>query len=174
MRSTPEEALAIFDALEPVGTDFMLGAWQGAGFPTGHPLDGVLEAYHWHGKRFDSVEHAHPLVFRSVGGARLSLHTMWVPLAVRLLQWLPFLKSRAAGRIARLVFPLLASRRSGARLRMTRHRGQSTATMVYDRVPINDVFRKVDADTVLGLMDMKGMERPFFFMLRREPLRPAD
>ena len=41
-------------------------------------------------------------------------------------------------------------------------------TMVYDNLPINDVFRKVDEDTVLGVMDLKGMKKPFFFVLRRE------
>ncbi|MFP4445899.1 MAG: DUF4334 domain-containing protein [Desulfosudaceae bacterium] len=39
---------------------------------------------------------------------------------------------------------------------------------MYDQLPINDIFRKVDADTVLGAMDMKGSSRPFFFVLRRE------
>jgi hypothetical protein len=40
--------------------------------------------------------------------------------------------------------------------------------MIYDDLPINDVFRKVDNNTVLGVMDLKGMEQPFFFVLRRE------
>jgi hypothetical protein len=40
--------------------------------------------------------------------------------------------------------------------------------MIYDNLPINDVFRKVDQDTVLGAMDLKGIPRPFFFVLRRE------
>jgi hypothetical protein len=63
--------------------------------------------------------------------------------------------------------PLLATRASAARLRVTLHRGQRTATMIYDRLPILDVFRRLDAHTLLGLMDAKGMERPFFFRLRR-------
>ncbi len=51
---------------------------------------------------------------------------------------------------------------------MTEFRGIVTATMIYDRLPINDVFRAADADTLLGLMDMRDMAQPFFFMLRRE------
>ena len=51
---------------------------------------------------------------------------------------------------------------------MTTYRGKPTATMVYDNLPINDVFHKVDEDTVLGIMDLKGMKQPFFFVLRRE------
>ena len=68
-RVSADEALAIFDALPAVEVPFMLGAWKGAGFPTGHALDGVLEGYHWHGKRFDSVEHVHPLVFSRRDGS---------------------------------------------------------------------------------------------------------
>ena len=51
---------------------------------------------------------------------------------------------------------------------MMEHRGVSTATMIYDALPIHDVFRKVDDDTVLGLMDLRGLPQPFFFVLRRE------
>ena len=40
--------------------------------------------------------------------------------------------------------------------------------MIYDRQPIVDHFRKVDSDRVLGLMEMRGMERPFFFLLTRD------
>ena len=39
--------------------------------------------------------------------------------------------------------------------------------MIYDARPINDVFKRVDADTALGLMDMRGLDKPFFFVLRR-------
>jgi hypothetical protein len=52
---------------------------------------------------------------------------------------------------------------------MTTYRGQSSATMIYDQLPILDVFRRIDADTVLGVMDRKGMTAPFFFVLRRDP-----
>jgi hypothetical protein len=66
---TLERALELFDRLEPVAPEEVLGRWRGEGFPTGHPLDGLLEAWHWHGKRFDSPEEVHPLVFRAVGVA---------------------------------------------------------------------------------------------------------
>src|SRR4029453_8481702 len=66
---TTEDALALFDSLEPVGLDFMLGDWQGSGFPPGHPSDGALEAYRWRGKRFDSVEDVYPLLFSRADGS---------------------------------------------------------------------------------------------------------
>lgn len=53
-----------------------------------------------------------------------------------------------------------------ASLRAVEHRGVVTATMVYDKHPVFDHFRRVDEDTVLGLMDRKG-DAPLFFWLRR-------
>jgi hypothetical protein len=35
-------------------------------------------------------------------------------------------------------------------------------------LPIVDVFRRTDPDTLLGLMDLRGMEKPFFFLLERD------
>ena len=48
------------------------------------------------------------------------------------------------------------------------YRGVLTATMCYDALPINDVFRKVDNDTLVGAMDLRGLEMPFMFVLRRD------
>ena len=55
----------------------------------------------------------------------------------------------------------------GATLRRVEHRGMATATMVYDRHPVFDHFRRVDERTVLGLMDRKGEDAPLIFFLRR-------
>ncbi|MEB3156573.1 MAG: DUF4334 domain-containing protein [Cyanobacteriota bacterium] len=168
---TTAEALALFDGLPTVTPEEMLGAWRGEGFPTGHPLDGVLEAFRWQGKRFESLEEVHPLVFHAPGGGLVSVNPGLVPMALLCAPWV--------GRLAPLggVFPWLAplgaTRGSGARLRATLHRGQVTATMVYDALPILDVFRRLDARTLLGVMDAKGMEQPFFFLLRQEGDAPS-
>ena len=57
---------------------------------------------------------------------------------------------------------------------MTNYRGTPSATMIYDQLPINDVFRRIDADSVLGVMDYKGMAQPFFFLLHRQPAAKPD
>ena len=77
-------------------------------------------------------------------------------------------KSALLGRIFQVFMPFLTTSRSKARLRMTTYRGKSSATMIYDQLPINDVFRKIDQNAVFGVMDFKGMKSPFFFILRRE------
>jgi hypothetical protein len=167
------EALDCFDALPPLDLAALLGSWSGATFASGHPLDGALEAYGWHGKRMDGSEDVHPLVFATWAG-RHALRPR--PLAAGLpllLRW-PVLKSPPLAAVARAALPLLATRRSRARLRMVAFRGRVSAAMIYDDVPIQDVFRRVDQDTVLGLMDAKGMERPFFFVLRRERNSPTS
>ena len=37
-----------------------------------------------------------------------------------------------------------------------------TATTIYDSLPIQDIFRAVDDDTLLGVMDLRGMTRRSF------------
>jgi hypothetical protein len=39
--------------------------------------------------------------------------------------------------------------------------------MVYDRKPIIDHLRRIDTDTMIGMMVMKGEERRYFFRLER-------
>ena len=56
-----------------------------------------------------------------------------------------------------------------ATLRMVSYRGVSTATMIYDKHPIFDHFRKLDDDLVMGVMDRKGDAAPLCFWLRRLP-----
>jgi hypothetical protein len=62
---------------------------------------------------------------------------------------------------------LLKTEESQARLRMMDYRGKVSATMIYDHLPINDSFRQVDDNTVLGIMDWKKSPQPFFFVLKR-------
>ena len=76
--------------------------------------------------------------------------------------------SRAARAAFRLARPLVTTSKPRARLRTVEHRGVHTAAMVYDALPIIDVFRRVSDDVRLGLMDLRGLEGPFFFVLRRE------
>ncbi len=52
-------------------------------------------------------------------------------------------------------------------------RGEVTATMVYDALPVLDHFKKVDDDTVMGIMNGKlepvfGTDEPYYFWLERE------
>jgi Domain of unknown function (DUF4334)/GXWXG protein len=166
--ATTEAALALFDALEPVEVGAMMGAWKGEGFHTDHPMDGLLEAYHWRGKRFDSPEEVHPLVFSRLNGGVSFLNPVFMGPFLGMMGRVPMPKSPAVGRLFQILMPLLSTSKSKARVRMTSYRGKCSATMLYDQLPIHDVFRKIDDNAVLGLMDLKGMCQPFFFILKRD------
>ncbi len=70
---------------------------------------------------------------------------------------IPALKRRNLAGVIAALKPILAARGPKARLRTTRYRGVDTATMIYDQLPVNDVFRTVDDETVLGAMDLRGI-----------------
>ncbi len=154
---TTSQALVCFDALAPVGVEEMLGAWRGR----------EVERFGWHGKRFDGPEDAHPLVFAARDGSVFAVNPAILPvhLAVRR----PALvRAPLVPQIFTRVAPALRTTAPRARLRMTEYRGVLSATMVYDALPLLDVFRRVDADTRLGVMDLRGVAVPLVFVLRRE------
>jgi hypothetical protein len=163
-----EHALELFDSLEPVDIQFMIGRWQGEGYPTDHPLDGLLETFHWYGKEFESGEDVHPLLFSNRSGNLIRINPGFMKPAFTLVEHMSKLKSKTAGKLFQLLMPIFSTSKSRARLRMMGYRGKSSATMVYDQLPVNDVFRRLDDNTVLGIMDNKGIKDPFFFKLTRD------
>jgi hypothetical protein len=159
--------LAFFDRLPAVAADGLTGRWRGSGLPTGSPLDGLLEAYGWWGKEVVDAETVHPLLFDDGRGAPRAVNPALVPLS--LLRARPAVAHTAvARRLFRAVRPVLWTARPAARIRSVEHRGVVTAALVYDALPIVDVFRRVADDLLLGLMDMRGMAEPFAFVLTRE------
>ena len=151
---TTDEAYALFDALEPVKPEFLKGYWEGSPFPTGHPLDGALEATGWKGKRFDSEDEVYPLIFDDGQGGTF------------IVQPGKFMGKPAQGK-AHERRAELETDAPAARLRPVQHRGVITTAMIYDDLPIIDLFKKVDDRTLLGVMDMRGLPLPYFFVLRR-------
>ncbi|AEF42856.1 DUF4334 domain-containing protein [Hoyosella subflava] len=133
----PAELDQIWGALEPVRADEIFGEWEGAEFTTGHPLCGTLEKIRWHGKNFNSLLDAQPLICRDDSGALYS-------------------NTETMG--------------GEASLWNIEFRGEITATMVYDMRPVFDHFKKVDASTLMGIMNGKGVTprgQHFYFVLTR-------
>ncbi|MDO7867066.1 DUF4334 domain-containing protein [Nocardioides jiangxiensis] len=160
-----DDALALFDALDAVRAEEITGRWRGRELRTGHPMDGALEASGWYGKQFDGVDDVHPLLFRTPGGQLVSLDPRRVPLG--LADQLPRGAMSAARRTLGITRVAMATRKPRARLRNVEFRGVVTAAMVYDHLPIIDVFRRVDADTLLGVMDLRD-SAPYVFVLERD------
>lgn len=162
---TTAEALALFDELDPVDLDFMIGRWRGSEFPTGHPMDGLLAVANWYGKEFIDPDHVHPLLFcdNSEQIIRIAPHSLVMNLALHA----PIPRNDSLKPVYTFFTSLQKTSDSKARLRMMEHRQKISATMIYDDLPIHDVFRQIDERTVLGLMDYKAANQPYFFVLSR-------
>lgn len=118
-------------------------------------------------KVLESADRVHPLLFRSKSSAVLPLDPKFMLVHVAL-RW-PALARSAPVRVAFAAGrQLLRSDRSTARLQTVDFPGKRSAAMLCDEQPIVDYFRKIDGAHVLGLMEMRGMERPYFFFLTRD------
>ena len=158
-----KDAIAIFDSLEPVRPEFMLGQWKGFEIKTGHPMDGLLEPSGWYGKLFEDPENVHPLLIYTLNKKRLfAINPRFIPLGLN------FPKNHMLRMFMAFLKPLLKTKRSKARIRMIEYRGKVTGTMVYDEKGIFDHFAKIDENTMLGAMDLKGVSDPYFFVLERD------
>ena len=161
--ATTEEMLSIYDSLPAVTADFMIGRWKGTKIESNHQMNGMLKDGGWYGKIFNSEEEVHPLVF--FGSDKKSLYSINprnIPLHLK------FPKSKLMGILTILSRPFFQTRKPKARLRMVEHRGKLTATMLYDDKAIYDHFVKIDDNTVLGYMDLKGVADPVFWTMERD------
>lgn len=173
-RASVEDAQAVFDDAAPADPDFMIGTWRGAELRTGHRMDGMLDASGWWGKQFVDAETVHPLLFPSADGRSLwALDPKRVPFRLLMSRLSPSFEGRDLSRLVTAVRSAVSTRKPRARLRSTRFRGVDTATMIYDAHPINDVFRRITDDTVIGWMDLRGSELPYFFSLTRDASLPV-
>nr|WP_245568667.1 DUF4334 domain-containing protein [Nocardia concava] len=165
--ATAAQAWELFDNLPTVRVEeITTGRWCGAEVGTGHPWDGMLVETGWYGKQFDSADSVQPLLFSGPDGEIFAVDPRRVPLF--LAGKVPVSALRPVRRSLGVLRPALRTRTPKARLRNLEFRGKSSAAMIYDHLPIIDIFRRVDADTLLGVMDMRGLHEPYFFVLYRD------
>ncbi|MFI6771867.1 DUF4334 domain-containing protein [Nocardia sp. NPDC050412] len=163
---TVDQAWELFDSLPAARVaEVTVGRWRGEEFDTGHPLAGVLAASGWYGKQFDDPESVHPLLFADESGSIFAVDPRRVPLG--LAGKVPLAGVQTVRKLLPVLGPAIRTRRPAARLRDIEYRGAVSAAMVYDDLPIIDHFRRVDTETLLGVMDMRGTAEPYFFVLRR-------
>jgi len=176
---TQEDAFAFYDKLEPVENAIMIGKWKGKEAPSFHPMDGVLTVCPWHGKEFVDQETVHPLVFDKKNGKSFYFNPDNI-----FKHFESIIKSKTLKKMINSDKPIdphkydclykwFKTKDSKARLRQVEYRGKVSAAMVYDRVAIIDIFRKLDDDSVFGVMDVKGdiNNLGYFFVLERESNR---
>ena len=158
-----DDAIKIFDGLDPVTPDFMIGRWKGYEIATNHPMDGLLIPTGWYGKWFITNEEVHPLLFFTYRKKSLySVNPKLIPLQMK------FPKTRLLGLMMAMLKPVLQTKKSTARIRMVEYRGKYTGTMAYDEKAIFDHFAKIDDNTMLGAMDLKRSAAPYIFVLERD------
>ncbi|PLB48712.1 hypothetical protein P170DRAFT_407389 [Aspergillus steynii IBT 23096] len=58
----PSRINALFDQLQPIKPEHLVGEWSGGFFDTGHPVADTLKEIKWVGKSFKSVEHVDPVI----------------------------------------------------------------------------------------------------------------
>lgn len=151
---------AVFDELKPITTDFLVGSWTGGSFDTGHPVHQQLGGMQWAGKDFRGVDDVDPVMVLK-DGARV-WESEFGHARVRLLSGpLHTDELRSAKRANQNTYY--------PQLREVKFRGQVSAAMVYDNLPIIDQFRYVDQDTVMGAMDNKILKDAgtYYFYLNR-------
>lgn len=154
---TPEEATALFDSLETIPTEFLLGEWKGGELATGHPSDGRLASSGWYGKTFRAVNDVDPLRYTAKAGGTFAGDPVKCVTS-------PTLRDACITDHQEEA----ETKQPGARLRVVEFRGKTSAAMVYNNLPIIDHFRKVDEDTVLGAMDVPTPGPNYFFYLQRQ------
>ena len=144
-RTNAHTAFKLFDRLEPVDLESLVGTWEGKEFHTGHPLDGVLKKLNWYGKAFHDAENVDPLLFKGLKEDIFAVDPV------------PLMDTRK----------LVKATGGKARMRMVEYRGKVSGTMIYDNLPIHDHFRKVNDGLLLGVMDWKGAKQAYFFVLEK-------
>ncbi len=164
--SSTDDAVAHFEQLSPVKPFDIVGLWKGNSLASGHPLDGVLEKLGWFGKRFRQDLRADPLLF-TMGERRLAAvdpGKIPIRLAVRFSR---FGHKRYVQNLSSYLLPRLRAKGPIATLRTMTLGTTASAAMVYDEQPIIDHFRWAGTELLRGMMTMDGMEKPYFFELRR-------
>ena len=140
-----EQVLELFSQLEPVSVDSMIGLWRVAAFGRS-PRDPIAIP-----PGPGPLPQREGLGMRKLYGKRFVTLDDAEPIVCR---------DEDGSLVASVDFGV-------ARLRELSFRGISSAGMVYDTQPWIDYFRKLDDDTLVAMIDMKGTPMGTgFFMLR--------
>lgn len=60
----------VYDKLQPVTPDKLIGRWKGSSFNTGHPTHQILKTFRWAGKDFRSIDDVDPIMVETESGER--------------------------------------------------------------------------------------------------------
>ena len=109
---------------------------------------------------------ADALLFRSGERRLVAVDARWLPLRLAL-RFAGFGRTRAARNLFSYLMPRLRASGPIASVRTLPFEGIASAAMVYDKQPIIDHFRRIDDNTLMGAMVIRGDGRLYFFELER-------
>jgi len=155
---SPHQINAFFDQLPPVELEFMVGTWRYANVPSNNRQDYLLEMIDFHGKRFygaDTNYQVDPVICWS-GGKLIRVGSMPYWLFKRIPETTPSREQPVRRAILHkynqcCVLPFSQTKEPHAHNMIVEHRGVCTTAMVYDHMPMVDVFKKVDDNTIMLL-----------------------
>jgi len=135
-----------WEELPPVSCEQMIGMWRGEAMSAHSIFATLLSESSWYGKVFRTTEDVDALVFAApqsvIGLVNRAMIAPW-----RLPEDRRFVRH-----------PLGA-----ARLRIRALSGVRSAAMCYRYLPIVDHFRRIDAGSVMGFMELRGSGAPELF-----------
>jgi len=148
-----QKLYAFYDSLPKVLPEEMIGSWKGNSWKIGMPLDNAIKISQWHGKTFHSPTDVDAIIckfnFLSIVGFMGSI--LFFPWKIK-------------GKTKKYRIP-----GTKASLKQMTYRMQSSTSMTYNNLPITDHFRKIDSDTLMGIMDVKGISAlEFIFYIQKE------
>jgi hypothetical protein len=141
-----EDLLVLFSQLEPVSIDSLIGLWRVAAFGQ-PPRDRVANQ-----PGPGPLPQREGLGVRKLYGKRFLTRDDAEPVVCR---------DDDGSLVASIDFGV-------ARLRELSFRGTASAGMVYDQQPWIDYFRRLDDDTLVALIDIKGQAMGIGFFLLRD------
>ena len=160
------DMVAWFQSLRPFDPVEMIGLWKGVGVTSGHPLDGVLENLRWFGKRFHPDMRADALLFQWHPTRLVAIDPRFIPLGLAI-RFAPLGRTALARGLFSHLQKAFRARGTTAALEVRTIEQTASAAMVYDEQPIVDHFRRVNDNTLAGMMCVRGDERRLFFKLTK-------
>lgn len=159
--ATRRDAFHFYDELDTVDISRMKGLWIRKKLPKASWFSESFSEINWYGKEFISSHSGYPLVMEKRNKERYYLNPSaltFLPLrqGFTLLYKPSFL----------LFSPLLRTKRPKAVLEMTEYRGKVSATLLYERQDIKDIYRKIDDQTLFGITEFgnSGKQASFFLL----------
>ena len=155
---TQRELEVLYDKLDPVGMEALIGTWKVDPSYAETPGGKMFIESGWWGVRFVDSETVDPLLYPDTDGTGV--------FAADLVSLLALFDTGSRDVSARRRD--VETMTPNGRVRSIEYRGVVSSALIYDRAPVIDYLRAVDRDTIVAAVERRGMvDRPAYALLRR-------